>query len=1732
MGLIKKYLLSSLLVIASLPGLAQELARYNWYFGNSTSGIRFNRSTGQATNVTNQATPFSPGLGGSGVASDNATANLLFYTDGAVVYDATHRVMPLTAGLTGNTFGNQPSAICAIPGQPNKYYIFTNMANFTAGGTISRLVIDMNQFGNAAFPSPATGSGEGTVTIVPGLANRSEGMMIVPHSNGTDFWLLTQQVNSQIYSATLINAATYTTGTFTTTNTLGIGLSITAANLSYKANLKKVAVSPQDASVDAHILNFDDATGTFSFDRYILNSGLPTTTNQAIYDIEWSLTGQFLYLSRHGEPGINANVFQFDYSNTTTTLAPVISTPIFRSYGLQMAPDSAIYHLYQATSTGPFLVGRLTQTDSVASEVIYTPSPFVVATDFNGKQFPSFLPKANVNLVVDFTTIGSCQNTPVTFFPDVTPGADSLNWTFGDGSDTTAWSPIHTYEQAQTFSVTLTAFYKGQSQAVTKPLAITAFPLQLQLVQDTTACRSEFPPPRGTSSPEPFTVTVQTTGGTPTSFIWSNGDTGPTLSPDSAGYYYVVVSDASGCSAYAGVNVKEYGLQDQRSNVWYFGNHAGIDFNTGAPVALNNSAMTAPAGCSIICDRNGQAIFYTDGDKVYNKNDIEIATGIGGNNPSSQSALIVPVPGDETLYYIFTTQEISNGRYELRYSLFDIKPNGGTGSVVKQNILLYSKSTERITASANWLISHEFGNNTFRAYPVTVQGIGMPVFSSIGSDHSFTPVENGEGYIKLGPRNNLAVALSTPGTSNIVELFHFNDSTGTLNNYRKIDLNQATGQVYGVEFSPGGNKLFATVKGSPSPSFVYEYFLDSLEHPYKRRPAPLSIPAEVGAIQIAPDGQIYMAINGSNVLGTISADDDTTRVSSINVSGFTLAGGTTSTLGLPNFIQQISNATGGPSMTFTGVCVGSPTEFVGTPTDAIDQFQWFFGDGGSDTQAAPSHTYAAANTYTVSMNLINRCGLDTTLVRPITIFAPPPRPTVTPATALCNGPITLDANSANLPGLTYDWNTGDTTKTVTLNVPSFITVTNTDTNGCSSTAQSIVGDNRPQLDLGPDLTICEDNSVTALDALNPGNTYTWTVNGGSPSATQQRVVDVTTPGVFTYQVVVTDPVTTCTLTEDKVFTINVSPSFTLSGSPPSACNTPDGSITLQLNASSPAGGPYSYFLTGPSGFNQQGIDQVAPSAPITFGGQLAGTFSGIVTDQISGCTISQAFGLSDPVAYSISTSIVGTNCAPVTLNVSSSPAASLNQFMITNSGTRAVIGPTTLSPTVSNFNTTPLDSGAYVIQTRDVGNCIVTTPVIVDPDPKVPTTITQDLCGTPASITASAPGAFYSWTGPGISTPVLTGQLNIPPSQSGSLTYQVVATAAGQCPNTRSITVNVEAPFTPTFSQTDPCATSIIVTAAPSGNYTYRWFREGVFQSTLGGQQITLPQSEDQVLYSVTLVSTINGCARPSAPRDVSIVGTVTAAVTATPACENDQPFTLTATTNNPAGSAYAWFYNNSATALAGATASTLSRTEAGRYKVEISRTICKATAELQIIKAPIPVGVLPDRALICNDPDNLDPATSKIDLDPGSFSQYNWLRNDVPLGYTQQVYTADRDGIFKVEITNSFGCVAPDQTEVVVDCVPRIDAPTAFRPSSSSLSNKDFSIFTFFITDQFQVFIYNRWGELVYQSNDRSFKWNGTTTTGQPAQSGTYAYVVKYISSFRPEKGVQEKRGGVVLLR
>lgn len=1746
-----------LCLLFAADGLAQQnFSRHNWYFGNTNRGIRFSRSAGQPSLVTNKVIPF--GTGGSAVASNPINGDLLFYSDGSRVFDVTH--VPMFGSpvlLPAPVTSNQPVAISARPANPNQYYVFTNNANFTTGGSVFVTTVNMSLQGNAIGNEPPIGQVT-SANVATGLTGRSEAMITVPHADGINFWLITHENNQDNFTATLIDGSGVFTTSTTSPNVTGFPMS--AANFSYHAATGKLAVSPQSDNRNVAILNFDNATGTITLDRLVLTSGVTSITNQAIYDTEWSLSGRFLYISIHGEAGITANVLQFDITAPAgTSLVSVLDINVDRSYGLLIAPDTAIYHLYQATPGGSFLLGRLTDIDSVGIAVTHTPDAFGGSINFNGRQFPQFLPTSNNNLSITFTTKGTCANSPVSFFPTVTPAADSLVWSFGDGNTSSQWSPIHTYEVGGNFNVSVTAFLNGQSAVGNGVVSLTDFTLQLTLPQDTTACRCEFPPPVGEScNGGPFSVTVRTQGGTePFTFNWSNGDTGATLTPDSAGYYYVVVTDATGCSTYAGVNVREYDATDQRANIWYFGQNAGIDFNEQPAIPITGPLNT-PEGCSVISDRNGEVIFSTDGVRVYDKNDVEITTtlvagvptpilippGIGGEQGSTQAALIMPVLDDETLYYIFTTQQVhGSNTYELRYSLYDIKLNNGDGGLVEYNKLLFTRSTERITGSGQWLVAHEYGNNSFRAYPISIDGIGNPIISSEGSDHLVTEELNGQGYMKL-TGNLLAVALSTSPSSNFIEVFDFVDSTGVVTNFRSLNLNTTVGQVYGVEIV--GNKILATIKGSPN-SFLREAYIDFQNNPVLIPPTAASGPiaAELGAIQRGPDGTIYVAVNNSPALATIALNADTLQISNLLLNAFPLVGGTQSRLGLPNFIQEIFTGTPDPGMTITSLCGGAPTIFQGIGTDQIDKFLWTFGDGFTADSANVEHTYpipapGTTQDYNVTLRITNRCGLDTLLTQTITISGPPPNPTFLPPgqqPVVCNGPLTLQALPANDPTLTYLWSTGETTFTIQVERQQIVGLTITNAAGCTSSQDLLIADNRPILELGPNQNVCQNAPVAQLDAQNPGTNHVWAINDVlNGNTAQTQAVNTATPGVFEYRAQVTDPITTCSAKDSVVFTINSSPTFT---AVPNTiiCGTSNGQI--QLTITGPAGGTFSYSVIGlSSGTNVSNIDQsTGPVTPSPITGLVVDTYVIEVADQLSGCETTTSVGINS-TSLSISNLVAQTpTCYPVALEFDASVAT--GTYQVINSTTGAVVIPSTAF-TSTHVVTAPVPvPGDYIVEIRQ-GACTSTAPISVVSDPQVPVTIVVDACANPVTLTETAApaGSTYVWSGPGIVDP------NINPTTAnapqGMQTFTLTVTSPGLCATTQIVTVNVTNNVIADFTQSDACADNVTLsaTATPPGSYTYRWYRNGVFIP--GGQTILITLTDHVVgdTYRVEVVNTISGCVFTSADKPVNVFGEIVVFMDPISPCAGDV-FSIEAT--NIPGATYQWFLDGDP--IVGQSSSTLTgQTAEGTYSViATASTGCPSEeifGEIRFVEGP--EGNLPSRMFICNRPDNPDcsnpePNGCVLQLEAGDGISWQWYRDGITLtGETSQTLTVTGPGLYSVEIVNSFECVTTDQTQVIERCQPLIDAPNAFRPGSGIEINKTFSIFPTFVSPEgFQIFIYNRWGEMVYQSSNRDFKWDGTYKGNKSdlLPTGTYTYVIKYKGELTTT-GEQELRGGVMLLR
>ena len=58
--------------------------------------------------------------------------------------------------------------------------------------------------------------------------------------------------------------------------------------------------------------------------------------------------------------------------------------------------------------------------------------------------------------------------------------------------------------------------------------------------------------------------------------------------------------------------LSEVSAQNQ-NNRWYFGINAGLNFNSGSPVALTDGALFSNEGCATISDNSGNLLFYTNG---------------------------------------------------------------------------------------------------------------------------------------------------------------------------------------------------------------------------------------------------------------------------------------------------------------------------------------------------------------------------------------------------------------------------------------------------------------------------------------------------------------------------------------------------------------------------------------------------------------------------------------------------------------------------------------------------------------------------------------------------------------------------------------------------------------------------------------------------------------------------------------------------------------------------------------------------------------------------------------------------------------------------------------------------------------------------------------------------------------------------------------------------------------
>tara|TARA_B110000444_G_C18827682_1_gene591272 strand:- start:93 stop:2372 length:2280 start_codon:yes stop_codon:yes gene_type:complete len=566
----------------------------------------------------------------------------------------------------------------------------------------------------------------------------------------------------------------------------------------------------------------------------------------------------------------------------------------------------------------------------------------------------------------------------------------------------------------------------------------------------------------------------------------------------------------SGCVILLLISTIFFASAQNEGNIWYFGENAGLDFNSGTPVALTDGMMNTFEGCAAISDNNGNLLFYTEGMTVYNKNHIVMPNGLGllGHSSSTQSSIIVKKPESLNIYYIFTVDGFTGNGGGLNYSEIDMTLDGGLGDVnANKNINLIPFTCEKVTAVVHhnssdfWIVSPELNTNIIHSFLLTSSGVNLPSIQI----NAVSPVD-GVGYLRSSANGErIAIANSL---SNNVELYEFDNSTGILTFQLVISGNNS---AYGVEFSPnsdivyisdwGGGELwqYNLLAGSSQDVIDSELYLGS------------GGGGPGGALQLAPDNKIYQAIGGSASLPAINNPDIIGLGCNYDINGVFLAG-KTSSHGLPTFYSSIFLSN---TVDFINFCYGDSTFFRSVNT-SLDSVLWDFGDinsGNSNlsTDTSTYHIFSDTGSFDVTLySYLN--GIIDTSITPIYINSLPDI-NLGIDTAICiEDTLIIDVT---LQDASYLWSDNSTNPNYTLFSAGDYSVIITDSNGCiNSDTINVVLNPLTYINLGDDIEICEDKDVLILDVYLENASYLW--NDNSTSSTFN--IDAT--GV--YSVILTD----------------------------------------------------------------------------------------------------------------------------------------------------------------------------------------------------------------------------------------------------------------------------------------------------------------------------------------------------------------------------------------------------------------------------------------------------------------------------------------------------------------------------------------------------------------------------------------------------------------------------------
>lgn len=555
-------------------------------------------------------------------------------------------------------------------------------------------------------------------------------------------------------------------------------------------------------------------------------------------------------------------------------------------------------------------------------------------------------------------------------------------------------------------------------------------------------------------------------------------------------------------------------LQAQKEyNVWYFGRHTGLNFNTTPVSALAGGKVYSPRSSSSICDKYGRLLFYTDGDTIWNRQHQHMlnwrpAIRYGYfRNQAIQGSMILPVPGKPGSYYIFKGQ--SKLTYSLdsamRYWVVDMNGDNGFGEVVEKEMPLFYKVFESfaVTLHANrfdyWVAAVDSSGNNFRC----IRSVNGEFTEAPKSQKITIPQKSGSKYYvfsnKFSPDSRIFAGQATQDTIianripyTRVAIYQFNNATGKLSDRVLLRTDDSFRfDSYNIEFSADSRFLYCVEKYYPSRSGLavrnlVQYDLsvwDSASIANSKviihSKNIISGWDESWNLQLGPDKKIYFC-NAGDKWSIIDKPEQKGLACNFRFRVLPLPK-IQSMFGGPYYPSFWFNRPGLQLPNDTFICLGDTLE-LDSRASTNDRIIWNTGDTTTTLKVWKTGTYSA---------LLNGYYTDTIKVQVGKKF----KVFIGSDTAFC-GKFSHMVKAG--PGYAkYSWSTGETNMEITVNAKGIYSVKVLDSNTCPS-GDTVAIDEipKPVIKISYDTITCQYVYLSA-DSVR-GLTYQWHTGETSP----------------------------------------------------------------------------------------------------------------------------------------------------------------------------------------------------------------------------------------------------------------------------------------------------------------------------------------------------------------------------------------------------------------------------------------------------------------------------------------------------------------------------------------------------------------------------------------------------------------------------------------------------------